>query len=121
MSIVRELVLVLLLWAFVSLGISVAQKRDLIHKGVKTTATLSAKDSRFVVLRSGGFNSYTLSYTFISDVLGRPQVVTHDRVEVQHQAWQDASVGSKIDVIYKQDNPTDKQLAAMVITSLDQM
>ena len=109
MVITSAALLALVLWALISFGVSVAQKHDLIHNGVKTTATVTAKNSDFIVLRGGGVNSYTVSYTFTDDVPGQPQKVTHDNVEVSQPAWQDASVGSPIDVVYKQGDVMDNQ------------
>ncbi|HWT55556.1 MAG TPA: DUF3592 domain-containing protein [Candidatus Microsaccharimonas sp.] len=97
----------LVLWAFISFGASIAEKRALIHQGIETTGVTTAHSSQFEAVRGGGFEVYQISYTFSPSQTG--QHVTQQNVEIDQQHWQDLGVGSKLPVTYLSNNPSENE------------
>ncbi|MGH7241021.1 MAG: hypothetical protein ACREGB_01860, partial [Candidatus Saccharimonadales bacterium] len=112
MMVIIGAALLLVLWALVSFGASLQQKRDLIHHGMHTTAVVTKHTSQFEAIRGGGYDIYSVSYTFNpQNTAGQAQTITRNNVELYHADWQKLAVGLKLDVTYlpnkvSQNEPT---------------
>lgn len=96
----------LVLWALISFGVSLHQKRDLLRHGIQTSATVTRHTSQFEAVRGGGFDIYQISYAFTA---GTPGKTVKNSAEIDYQDWKDLTVGSAIDVTYLADNATTNQ------------